>query len=314
MAYLDENRFDEESLNPLAQGGDVGAGAVGGANVGSSNAASSAGVGPGGTGGWTNIQSYLGANAGNNSTGDAVSRDFGSQISKEREGLSSAASSVKSLADKQNEHPSLESALGDEQQGEQLKSYLSKDYAGPNDFSYGLSNDTQNYGSGLSSRDGWQGILNNVYGKASPGGLTTGQKSLQEQLDVNNPYLADTQKKLKGDYDAFNTDYGNTLQGTQSYLNNAKSNFNTTKEGVKGEINQAAGVHTQKIADLEAKRDTWNPLKQGDWQSLYDNENNARNRLYGFLGMNPVNPNPGVPKGTLPEDEQEQFGGKQPLL
>lgn len=86
MAFIETN---DEQLDPNAPQGQgqgqapqVGSGSsiVGG----SPGAGGAAGVGPGGTGGWTNIQAYLDANKGDTGSAQALSKTVGDQFGQER--------------------------------------------------------------------------------------------------------------------------------------------------------------------------------------------------------------------------------------
>lgn len=105
MAFIDNQ--DENQLDPNAPQGQgqgqtqqplVGQGSTA---VGGSQGASSAGVGPGGTGGWTNIQAYLDANKGDTGSAQLLGKTVGDQFGQERSNFQNDSS--KFLTDAQTQ-------------------------------------------------------------------------------------------------------------------------------------------------------------------------------------------------------------------
>ncbi len=99
MAYIDDQQDQLDPNNPQGQGQ---APQVGGGSqvAGGSQGASSAGVGPGGTGGWTNIQAYLDANKGDTGSSQLLNKAVGDQFGQERSTMQGDAS--KYLSDAQS--------------------------------------------------------------------------------------------------------------------------------------------------------------------------------------------------------------------
>jgi hypothetical protein len=106
VAFEAVNNFDEE--DPLKKSQDLNASLGGGgenvvagsAPVGG-QAPQQAGAGPGGTGGWTNIQSYLDANKGGTGSAQALDKAVGSQFGQERNAFQNDSS--KFLQDAQSQ-------------------------------------------------------------------------------------------------------------------------------------------------------------------------------------------------------------------
>ncbi len=109
MAFIDNQDPNQDPNNPQNQAQPGQAPATGGQGsqvAGGSQGSSSAGVGPGGTGGWTNIQAYLGANQGDTGSAGALNKTVGDQFSNERTNMQNDAQ--KYLGDAQNQAKSNE--------------------------------------------------------------------------------------------------------------------------------------------------------------------------------------------------------------
>ncbi len=94
MAFLDDSGVQSQTQtqgSPGQAAGGGGAPTVSGAGGSDVGGVSTAGVGAGGTGGWTNIQSYLQANQGDNGSANNLRDTVGSQFNKESGQMQDAA-------------------------------------------------------------------------------------------------------------------------------------------------------------------------------------------------------------------------------
>ena len=254
MAYLAEDDKLQDPNNPSTQTDQQQAGSTPGTTSapGSSDVGtgvSAAGVGAGGTGGWTNIQAYLNANKGNNTTVDALNNQVGGAFQKDQDALTSSADKAESDAtsnafmghEKFQENTAQALSKSNQSDAESaLKQYLNGTYKGPTEYNYGLSADTQNYGQGLQSDDNFQGLLNNVYNKAAGGQISTGQLALQKQLDYNNPNFAETKDKLNSQYSALQSLAGLRVPQVQNAVNSARDNYESGKSAYRDFISSEA--------------------------------------------------------------------------
>lgn len=291
MAFI-QGQNEDENQNQQGNAPLVGQGSsqVGSAGV------SQAGTGAGG-GGWTNIQAYLKANEGNTQSANALNKDVGSQFDQEKSGLESKASETKAQADAQNKAPSLDDAYNDfGGAGQQLKDYLNQAYGGPKTFDYGMGAKTQEYGDSLGSRDGFQGLMQGLYNRSAGGAMTTGQRSLQQQLDVNNPQLAQAQGDLSNQYKQLQALAGKTAGDVNSYLQNAETQRQAGQQDTRSQITSRADAAKAEADKLRAQRDTWNEAKYGNLDDAIATYTNQENRWRDFLGIGASQPTATGPK------------------
>lgn len=291
MAYLVDD--DKQLQNGQAQNTDPNAPqqsiSGGGSGIVEGGGVSQAGVGKGGTSGWTNIQSYLKANEGNQQgSANILNSKVGGEFSSEANRLGSESSAAKNLATQKVNDNTLDKnqalnqlntlASGYNYKGPQsdpynqgvakVKNAYNYDYVkdgGPTDYAFGLNSKAQGYGSGLKSDSGFSGVMNSLYGEAAGGQLGKGQQALQTQLDVSNPYLAQARTGLNTQYDALNKNIGNTVADTSKYLGDQSTLAQTRKNQLQSQLG------TQKTADYKSIDDA-----KSNWQAA-DNAKKAGN-------------------------------------
>lgn len=300
MAFI-ENQDDEIQTNPQAQAAPLvggGSAAVGGGG--------STGVGKGGQGGWTNIQSYLGANQGNQSAAGALGKEVGGQFDKETNSLNEASGKTKAEADKaadvanpQGQEFQQQYAhylAGDNSKADPIRNGLTGAYAGPNQFSYGLGADTQNYGNQLRDDGQFNQLLGGMYNKAAGGQMSRGQLALQGQLDSGDEKLAQERQALNARYKGLEDMVGLKSQETQDAITGAQSRYGQNQNLLNAYLNDELGLADEayKGAIDTAK----NPTAKADAKYKYD-------RIANLLGVLPEEPT--GPKET--ELSGEQKGG-----
>ena len=259
--------------------------------------------GAGGQGSWTNIQSYLKANHGNNSSADVLTKTTSDAFNTDRSNAQNQANQVKDTAKQQVEQNNLGMDKASQlvqqasqnynyggQQSDaynqgvnQVKNTLSAQYNAPMDFSYGLSNNSQQYGN-LNTNDGYQGIMNKLYNKAAGGHMTQGQLALQNQLDVGNEALNNARQNAVADYGKLNQDIGNVVQNTTNdlsgYQNQFLQNQNALRDYLINQSNEAMTGKSQAEADA---RKSYNELLNSPGSGLNSFLYNMDGRNYTSL-------------------------------
>lgn len=243
MAFIptDDKQLDPNDPNAQQQSGQPNIAGSAGFNgpqssstVGSGTGVSTAGVGRGGTGGWTNIQAYINANKDYNSGAEKAIREQGTnQVNQERSKIDQEANQVKSQVDnqanqvndvKQNYGSWINQGAQNYQYGAQnqnqnyndyfnkLKGALNMQYQGPDQVSYQRSADTQRYADAVADDGAYRNLVNDFYKKQGGGKLSSGQRALQDQLDVNNTGLQNARKDLQGQFQGL-SDYETQKMG-----------------------------------------------------------------------------------------------------
>lgn len=255
LGYYDDKLMQNDQQQP---GGGVSntvtptagtSGVVSGSN--NSNV-STAGVGAGGTGGWTNIQSYLSANQGDHGSSQNLQEKVGGQYDKENQNLVTQANDTKTQA--QNEANKVNEAKDNSKEwvnqaanayswtGNQnedykgtvgkLQSALYDPYKGPNNFAYTTSNDFQRANTALKDDPSFGNYMKDIYSEKAGGQLTQGQGALQNQLDVNNQQLADTRKNLLNQYAGFGDKVNAAVTDADSAIQKARQDYGNNQTGL----------------------------------------------------------------------------------
>jgi hypothetical protein len=265
---------------------------------------STAGVGAGGQGGWTNIQAYLEANKDNNTTGDALNSSVGGTLDSEKNRIESdSQSKLAEGQSKVDEAKATHAATGQYLGGSStyggdtentLKQNLNGSYT-PQQADYTIGNDAYQYGQQLGSDEGFDSLLNQTYNNAAGGQISAGQRTLQHQLDMNNPQLAQNRSDLNARYKALE----GLATSKAADTNAATAGFaNQYKDELTGAKNDIGTARTAAEAQL---KDYTNSKQQG-----YDQLRSQYESLSRLLGMEA---NPTDYKGTdqgdfAPKDDQ----------
>lgn len=283
MAYLvedDKQQQNGQNQSPNTMGAQVSGGAPAIVSGGGGGGVSQAGVGKGGTGGWTNIQAYLGANEGNkqgsaNLLQNKVGQTFQSEASRLAEesnkAKQEAATKVsENTLSRDQAKEKLNSLAGqynykapqseEYNQGvNKLKTASTYQYDGPTSFSYGMGGQTQEYGSGLNSDPAFSQIMTSLYGQAANGQLGRGQATLQKQLDVNNEQLAGVRDNLRGQYGQLQQNVADTTRVTDESVRDAAR---MAAENVNSVNNYLGDTRSQSYQDLQAATKAWNDAER----------------------------------------------------
>jgi hypothetical protein len=252
MAYLaTDDKQDKDQQQAAATVGAVSAPAsTTGGFVGSGTAQpSTAGVGSGGSGGWTNIQSYLTANKDSTGSANALQSEGAGIFDKEASNLQKTSQDTKQQAQTEASKNYVAQDQASKMIQDAGKAYnygpnqtqpytdivnnvqgiRSMQYGGPSSYSYGMGGDTQQFGEGMKQDDAFGGIMNQLYNRAAGGTMTTGANALQKQLDTNNEALNTTRQNLLSRYAGLQSDVTNTLADTNAELANQSARFNQNK-------------------------------------------------------------------------------------
>jgi len=260
-----------EGENPSAQQQSSGtSGVVSGGPQGSG--VSTAGVGAGGTGGWTNIQSYLGANKGDNGSSNLLQNKAQGQYDNENTALQTQAGETKSKA--QGEADKIKDANDNSKQwvnqsanayswsGNQNDAYkgnvgklqgaLNDKYQGPENFAYQKSADFQKTGSALGDNGAFNNYMNDIYKDKAGGQLSSGMGALQTQLDVNNQNLADARKSMLGKYAGFDNNINAAVSDSDKAIQAAKTNYGNNQTALRDNLQNMGTQYDSDLSKAES--------------------------------------------------------------
>lgn len=186
----------------------------------------------GGFGGWTNIQSYINANQDNDASAKLLDSTVGAEFDKEKSRFDSESSKMtndaKSKADEsvgfvnnfQNNINNAASGNFNNDYANQAKSFLGSSY-NPGQFTFSLNQNAQNYGNNLKDDNSFYKMQNDLYAKTTGNPLSTGQQSLQTQLDTSSDKLAQARNSA---YDKYLNNFGN-MDTSISSVNNQLNDY-----------------------------------------------------------------------------------------
>lgn len=153
----------------------------------------------------------------------------------------------------------VDSSLSYEDLVGKMKSGLSDQYGGARDYSYGLSNPSQEYGSQLNDEGGFQQLMNHVYSDAAGRPMTAGQNALQRQLDVNNTGLVDARARQRDNYAQLGKDRDALVADTTKNLGGIEKNYYDNQNAMRDYIGGQANQYSTDISQAEgAARDAYN--------------------------------------------------------
>lgn len=290
---------DDTAQKPLSSdGGDV---VSGGANQASSAASSqpsqSSGqqAGTGGQGaGWTNIQAYMNANAGDTGEAQKLQGTIGSQFDSDKRAVTDQASSAKTAAQSQaDKKGAAESNASDwvksagkayDWSGNQTKDYsdvtenfrsaLNAQYTAPTSYNFGLSDKSQQYGSTLGNDQAFNQFLGDQYQQQAGAPLSTGGRNLQTQLDASNGALNDTRQNLLKQYSGLGQYRDSQVADANSAAQKAQQDFTNHQANLQNYLSGRSSADLNDLANATsaAKTNYNNEYNSGSGQAstLYD--------------------------------------------
>lgn len=250
-------------------------------------AVSTAGVGAGGTGGWTNIQSYLNANQGDTGSAQALNKTVGDQFNKEKDAYTQDSSKFLNDANKQVADQKIDNNQADQLiksnstdysygGGDQSTAYkgnvqkvqgaLNNAYSGPTSYSYGFTAPTQNYGSAVKDGGGFDTLMNQLYSNAAGKNLSNGQYQLQKQLDVNNSALTDARSNLANQYDQLGANRDKAVADTTAGLGQAEQTYRTNQNALRDYLTGQSNNYETSEGQAEANaKKSYNDAMRADF-------------------------------------------------
>lgn len=248
---------DEEKQQGQSSGSETpGASSAGFVSGSGGSSSQSQQTGPGGTGGWTNIQSYLSANKGGTGSDKYLNEKVNSAFDADKSNLEKTASEAKSSAQSQvqglkDANTNSKKWVADAAQGYnwdgtrtsayddntgKLKSAISGQYSGPTNYAYTYGDDTTKYGSSLGDEQGYKGLMNDIYKDAAGGQISRGGLDLQQQLDVNNESLAKTRQDLLQRYADLGTQRDTLTGDVNTAIENARTEYGQQQNALKDNL------------------------------------------------------------------------------
>jgi hypothetical protein len=340
MAYIQQDDklqggADQQQQPGQQSSGQVGSGSAplvgsGSSSVGSN--VSTAGVGAGGQGGWTNIQAYLDANKGNNTTVNALNNTVGGAFDQAESKINQSADQTKQQADQEKSQTyskdNLDNQIKNGGGADSFKSWFGKSYSGPQNYAATVDQQAQQYGQNLQDPNARQALMNQVYNKAAGGQISSGALALQKQLDVNNPNLAATQDNLSQRYSALQNLASQKSQDTDAYVKQAQQDFSKSRQDADAHLrsrSQALFDKMEWLKNVTGDGSTGKPIDNTDALgysygstdgNYYTPMANQYNLIQDYLGSGggvptqfqgtPVAP---VDDGKTPVEYTDPFGG-----
>lgn len=278
MAYIEDN----DKLKDQQPGQDSGGGGAVGGIVGTSptggngSASNTTGVGTGGTGNYTNIQSYLGANQGPGTSG-LLQKTTDTAFSADKDKISSDVSKVKSTADEASkglgqsdaskliENASKSYSYGGNQSNDfsgnvfKVQDYLNSSYKGPTSYNTpAISSESQRYGTALGDDKSYRSLMGDIYNKNATDALTPGQYNLQNQFDSQDQKLVDARKNALQNYSGLQDFQKQQTGDVNNYLGQAQQKYgqdqNSLKDYLTGEANRAKANYDYTLGNAQNEK------------------------------------------------------------
>jgi len=271
--------------------------------VSSGSAGGSPQQGQGGQKLWTNIQSYLGANeAGQENRAKSVEQKVGGVLGQEKSAFDVKAQEAKSSAEKatapvssvgKDQASQLISQASSAEKGTEqynkaldpLRGALQTQIKPQGAFSYGMSNEAQGL-SQLGDQQKFGGFLS-MFDKANQQGrdLSTGQRALQNQLDVQNPYLESTRQGLANKYNEFTKSLETGAQDVNKQVKDIYGNAIKNQEALRSQLES---MGTQSQAEIDRAVQAHNAqTQQADtaYQNFQNQLDQSRSKAFDFSGL-----------------------------
>lgn len=268
---LKDGQPGQDQANQTAQNG-VGTSGVVTGGQGSQTLAQQSGVGAGGTGGWTNIQSYLNANKKDTGSAQALESKIGSTLQGEQNKLNSevdktvqqANETAKTYDNAKNDtkqwvNQAANAYSWEGQHGQdygnnvnKIKGLMTQQYQGPQSFSYATSQDYNRGKDALSNDQGFRSYLGDIYRERSKSPMTSGQLALQNQFDTNNENLAKTRTSLLDRMAGFDSTKDEAIKRADSGIQSAQNKFRNDQSSYNDYLMNLQNEYDTQIADLES--------------------------------------------------------------
>lgn len=242
-------------------------GSTGGGGIVDTSAGAAPQAGAGGQKMWTNIQSYLSAAQPQQAQraqavgqkGQEILQKGQQEFQAQKESTlgeaQKAASPVLSIG--QDKASQLVQQATGAQKGTEaytqalqpLKSALGAQYTAPKQFTFGVGRDVSELGRQAADESGFKNFLSQFdVGQQGGRGLSTGQRGLQEQLDVANPELEKVRQQVASQYQGLMGEQQAQSAEANKALQDIYGQFQTGQEALRGQL---TGMGSQTMSDLE---------------------------------------------------------------
>lgn len=234
----------------------------------------------GGFGGWTNIQSYINANEGNDSSAKLLDSTVGGEFDKEKSRFDSESGALTSDAKKkadesvgfvnnfQNNLNSAASGNFNNDYANQAKSFLNTNFQAPQ-FTYSLNQNAQNFGNNLKDDNSFYKMQNDLYTKTTGNPLTTGQQSLQTQLDTSSDKLAQARNSALDKYTNYFGNMNDSISGVNKNLTDYQNQVNSNKKSLSESVNSGFQANNRDALDSQYMINEGAKKKSDDWYNGY---------------------------------------------
>lgn len=285
MAFLaqDDKQQQQPGQDPGTQGqaGASGSGFAGSSGGSTSTQPSTAGVGSGGTGGWTNIQSYLQANQGNSNSANYLNQNAQNTYDQENKNFQDQSSQAKQQGQQQADSENVNQDAATKMINNAAQ-YYQYNTASPqtNGAAGSVPGQTSATGSGQSDQYGqalqpiqqlltakyqgpssfsygmgadaqryaqlgddqaYHGVMNDLYNKAAGGTMGAGSLALQQQIDQDNPALNQARQNILGQYSGLQSQEQQGTQDTNAALQNAQNQFTQNQQNFRNTLTGMGG-------------------------------------------------------------------------
>jgi hypothetical protein len=302
MSYVDPTQNPQDPNAPNGQppttsgGGDAGivtGGGVGGSSAASSGAAPSAPATPSSSGSWTNLDSYLGANADQGGkVGGDIASNVSAQGSKAQGDIGNLNNSYNSAVDANTTNADqgvVDSSLAAAKSGNALtpdqigafQKQSQASYNGPTDVTkdanYGQAqNDTSQAAQAVAqtqSESGRNVLLNNQYKNASQNGYNQGENNLDQMLLENSAGGQQALQPLAQQWGGLANSLSGSVTAGAQRAKDAQATDAATSANAMGAVN---GREQQVIGDVNAAVPVAQQQYKDNYKSLMDTINAAQ--------------------------------------
>jgi len=165
-----------------------------------------------------------------------------------------------------------------------LREALGAQYTAPKQFTFGVGRDVSELGRQAADESGFKNFLSQFdVGQQGGRGLSTGQRGLQEQLDVANPELEKVRQQVASQYQGLMGEQQAQSAEANKALQDIYGQFTTGQQALRGQL---TGMGTQTMSDLEKAVAEQNKATQKadvDYQNYINKLNEMQSNLGGYI-------------------------------
>jgi hypothetical protein len=277
------------------------------------------GASVGGSKPFVNIQSYLAGNKPTESEGNVLRQDASNIVGGEFGRAQGAQTQAKAQGETERAEkigvPQATQIIQNAAQGQgdtsAVKNSLAATYDKPQ-FDYTTGQQFAGMGENLNAQGGFRNYANQAYGREAGGSLSSGQRLLQQQLDVLNPYVQQAETGIKDTYGKVKTDIGGITDDVGKYMSELEDYYMKADSGLRSGLDQyGTGQYNTTQAGMNQLNER-NAAAAREYQNAMSEYTNL---VSGF--QNQFKPSSGVvegprtswgaPKLNLPVDKKKEF-------